>query len=325
MNEVMDDQLPDGLASYALQAAEYGVVVIDGEDPERRISWVNPAFEKLSGFERIELVGNTLRILQGGDLEQAAIGELRTAMEGERGCSVLLRSHRPDGAVYWNALRVTPWRDDLGKRWWIGYARDMSAQREMEIMLGRRSDELDIARHRGSEIETVDRLTGLQNEHSFELALELSWFSCARDRRPLSLFLFAPDFFDMYVETFGRVAGDSCLRMLARSVGAAFRRASDVAARLGEAEFAALGTNMEQDLIESHARRVCERVRALAIRNPHAPMTRVLTLSAVVLTGQPGQAPDWRALLAQARRTMAASQLAGTQQLVVQDYGSEVG
>jgi len=48
-------------------------------------------------------------------------------------------------------------------------------------------------------------------------------------------------------------------------------------------------------------------------------------LSAVVLTGQPGQAPDWRELLAQARRTMATAQLGGTQQLVVQDYGSEVG
>lgn len=323
MSSIASGRLPEDLAAYALQAAEDGIVVLDGDDADYRIAWVNTAFEKLSGLESIELVGNTLRILQGGDLEQAATGELREAMDAQRACSVLLRSHRPDGTLYWNALRVTPWRDDSGKRWWIGYARDMSAQREMEIMLGRRTDEADAAQRRVADIDTVDRLTGLQNEHSFELALELSWFSCARDRRPLALFLFSPDYFDMYIETFGRIAGDSCLRMLARSVGAAFRRVSDVAARLGEAEFAALGTNMEQQLIESHARRVCERVRALAIRNPHAPMTRVLTLSAVVLTGQPGQAPEWRALLAEARRKMAAAQLRGTQQLVVQDYGTE--
>jgi diguanylate cyclase (GGDEF)-like protein/PAS domain S-box-containing protein len=319
--QIVRGHLPEGLELKVLEAAGEGIAIIDGEHPERPVVWVNPAFEEITGFQAAELLGSNPRVLQGGDREQAGITELREAMAAERGCSVLLRNYRPEGSLYWNQLRIEPCRDAQGALWWIGYCRDVSAQREMEIILGRRSDELDVAQRRLEEVDPVDRLTGLQSERSFEVALELAWFSCARDRRSLALFLFAPDYFDVYLETFGRVAGDSCLRMVARGIGAAFRRASDVAARLGEARFAALGTGMEQDVLEPHARRVCDRVRALAIHNPHAPLGRNVTLSAAVLMVRPGRAPDWRCLLDDAQARLTAAQAAGVEQVVVKDYG----
>lgn len=318
------DRPPGGLPQEAflraLEAAGEGIVVADGELPDHPVVWVNAAFERISGFTRTDLEGSNLRVLQGGDRDQLALLELRAALGAGQGCSVLLRNYRPDGAMYWNQLRVEPWRDQAGHLWWLGFSRDVSTQREMEIMLGRRDDDGDAVDRRPPETEAVDRVTGLQSERSFELALELTWFSCARDRRSLALFLFAPDYFDTYLETFGRIAGDSCLRMVARSVAAAFRRASDISARLGDAEFAALGTDMERELLEAHARRVCDRVRALAIRNPHAPLTRTLTFSAVVLLVQPGRAPDWRGMLAAARAALAEAQLAGTERLVIREF-----
>lgn len=317
------DDLPQGLFMRALEAAGEGIVVVDGEQPEHPVAWVNAAFERISGFTQADLAGSNLRVLQGGDREQSALAELRAAVSAGLGCSVLLRNYRPDGAMYWNQLRVEPYRDESGHLWWLGFSRDVSAQQEMEIMLGRREDDVDIVRKRLPEAESVDRVTGLQNERSFELSLELTWFSCARDRRPLALFLFAPDYFDAYVETFGRIAGESCLKMVARSVAAAFRRNSDVAARIGDAEFASLGTDMAREVLEPHARRVCDRVRALALRNPHAPLTRTLTFSALVLLVRPGRAPDWRGMLAEARRALAEAQLAGTEQLLIRDFETQ--
>lgn len=314
------DDLPQGILRRALEASGEGIAVVDGERPEHPVVWVNAAFERVSGFARADLAGSNLRVLQGGDRDQPALAELRAALGAESGCSVLLRNYRADGAMYWNQLRVEPCRDDAGHLWWLGFSRDVSAQHEMEIMLGRREDDAEAADRRLPETETVDRVTGLQNERSFELSLELTWFSCARDRRPLALFLFAPDYFNSYLETFGRIAGDSCLRMVARAVSAAFRRATDVAARLGDAEFAALGTDMDREVLEAHARRVCDRVRALAIRNPHAPQARILTFSAVVLLVRPGRAPDWRGMLAQARSTLAEAQLSGTERLVIREF-----
>lgn len=321
MNPAFASPLPPGLVLKALEAAGEGVVVVDGERPDLPAVWVNAAFERLTGFAAEEIVGGNLRVLQGGDRNQPALGELREALKAERSCSVLLRNYRPDGGLYWHSLRLEPWRDPSDRLWWIGFSRDVSLEREMEIMLGRRSEELDQAQRKLAEVDPVDRLTGLQSGRSFELALELSWFSCARERRPLALFLFAPDYFDVYLETFGRVAADSCLRMLARAVGAAFRRASDVAARLEDAEFAALGTNMPAEALEGHAQRVCERVHALAIRNPHAPLNRTLTVSAVVMVARPGRAPGWRGMLAAAREELAACQAAGIEQVALKNYG----
>lgn len=315
--------LPDGLVNKVLEAADEGIAIVDGEHPEQALAWVNRAFEDMTGFTAAELVGRNLRVLQGGDRDQPGIAEIREAMSNERACRVLLRNYRPDGSLYWNQLSIEPCRDTNGALWWFGFSRDVSAQREMEIILGRRSDELDVAQRRLEEVDPVDRLTGLQSERSFEIALELAWFSCARDRRSLALFLFAPDYFDVYLDTFGRVAADSCLRMVARSIGAAFRRSSDVAARLGDAQFAALGTGMEREMLEPHARRVCERIRALAIRNPHAPLARNVTLSAAVLLVKPGRSPDWRGLLEETRRILAEAQGTGVEHLMIRDYGSD--
>jgi diguanylate cyclase (GGDEF)-like protein/PAS domain S-box-containing protein len=320
-----DPGLPGDLVLRALQAAGEGISVVDGERAEHPVVWVNEAFEKISGFGFAQLIGSNLRVLQGGDRAQPALAELHEALAGERGCSVLLRNYRPDGTMYWNNLRVEPRRSADGRLWWLGFSRDVSAEHEMKLTLGRRAEELEVERRRLSEVDSVDRLTGLQSVRSFELALELSWFSCARDGRPLALFVFAPDYFDTYLETFGRVAGDSCLRMTARSVSAAFRRASDVAGRLGESAFAALATDMQRDLLEAHARRVCDRVRSLAIHNPHAPITRALTLSAAVLLARPGRAADWRGMLQEARSALTAAQAAGVEQVVVRDYGGEDG
>lgn len=320
-HKITPAMLPEGLMLKVLEAAGEGIAIVDGEHPEGPVAWVNSAFEAITGFGAEELVGRNLRVLQGGDRDQPALAELRAGLAAEQSCSVLLRNYRPDGALYWNQLRIEPCRDAQGALWWFGYVRDVSQQREMELMLGRRSDELDVAQKRLEDVDPIDRVTGLQNERSFELALELAWFSCARDRRTLALFVFAPDYFDAYLETFGRVAGDSCLRMVARGIGAAFRRSSDVAARIGEAQFAALGTGMELDTLEPQARRVCERVRSLAIRNPHAPLGRNVTLCAVVLMVRPGRAPDWRGLLEDARNMLAAAQAAGVEQVIVKDYG----
>lgn len=312
-------KFPDGLALSALEASAEGIVLVDGQSAEQPVVWVNRAFEKLTGFSADDLLGSNLRVLQGGDRDQAERVALHEAMAQEKPCRVVLRNYRADGSVYWNDLGIVPLRDAQGALWWVGFSRDVSAQREMEIMLGRRSEELDAAQRKLVEVDPVDRLTGLQTERSFEIALELAWFSCARDRRSLVLFLFAPDAWDVYLDTFGRVAGDSGLRMLARSVGSAFRRASDVTGRIGDARFAALGVEMDRGIVESHARRVCDRVRALAIHNPRAPTGRILTMSAMVALAQPDRSADWRALLETATQGLAAAQARGIEQVVLTD------
>ena len=312
------EALMEALALPALERVEVGVAVLEDGPGDTPMRWLNPAFESMTGYARAELEGNSLRVLYRADRDQPGVIELLQAMRERAGCSVLMRCYHPDGSLYWCGLRMEPLVAADGRRWWLAFARDVSAEREMELLLGRRGEEIDLARRRLEEVDAVDRLTGLRNADGFELALELAWVSCARDRRALALFLFAPDQFDVYRETFGQVTGDSCLRMVARAVGGVFRRASDVSARIGDAQFAAVGVGMPAEVLEPHARQVCDRVRALAIRNPRAPRGREVTLSAAVVHARPEQASDWRALLARGREMLAAAQADGVEQVVLQ-------
>jgi diguanylate cyclase (GGDEF)-like protein/PAS domain S-box-containing protein len=321
MTEATGMKLPAGLARPALELAGEGIAVLDGAATEAPIVWLNTALARMTGTSSEDLLGSPLRVLCAADREQPGLAELQAGLAGEFGCSVLLRCYRPDGEMYWCRLRLEPYRSGNGRRWWLVFARDVSAQREMELLLGRREEQASAARAL-DESEASDRLTGLQTGRSFELALELAWFSCARDRRSLALFLFAPDYFDVYLETFGRETADSCLRMMAHAIAAGFRRGNDVAARLGDAQFAALGVDMPAEVLEDHAKRICERVRGLAIRNPRAPRVHDLTLSAVAMRVEPGRGSQWRGVLEQAGATLAAAQAAGVDQVLVQDYGS---
>lgn len=312
-------QLPAGLAGPALELADEGIAVLDGSAPGMPFTWLNAAFGRMSGSAPRELLGNPLRVLCAADRDQRGLAALEDAAARGKACSVLLRCYRPDGTLYWCRMRLEPWQADGGPTWWLVYARDVSAEHEMELLLGRARPG---AARGGEDAESADRLTGLLALRGFELALEWACFSCARDGRSLTLFLFAPDYFDVYLETFGRETGDSCVRMVARAVAGAFRRDNDVAGRVGDACFGALGVDMPANVIEAHAERVCERVRGLAIRNPRAPRVATLTLSAVILRVAPGQAARWQDLLEQARGMLAAAQATGVEQVVAADYGA---
>lgn len=311
--------LPEGLAGPALELAGEGIAVLAGTEARAPVEWLNPAFEQLTGFARAELLGNALWLICGADRDQPGLAEAEAALAQQSACSTMLRCYRPDGTLYWCSLRLEPCRDAADRRWCLAYVRDVSSEREMEMRLGQHSAQVE---HRLEDGDASDRLTGLQTAHAFELAVELAWFSCARDRRPLALFLFAPDYFAIYLETFGRVTGDSCLRMVARAVAGAFRRTSDVTGRIDDAGFAALGVDMPREILERHASQVCGRVRALAIRNPRAPRVSTLSLSAVVLHAHPAESPDWRACLEHGRALLAEAQDSGVESVVVQDYGA---
>lgn len=309
--------LPGDIARRALELSDVAISVVDAGHAEQPAVWVNHAFERLTGFAAEEVLGRNLRFLQGGDRDQPELAGLHDALARGAPCRVLLRNYRRDGSLFWNELRIEPVRDEGGGNWWVGFSRDYTERRQMESDLSRRSDELAAVRARLAVVEPGDRLTGLQNARSFESALERAWFICARDGRRLVQFAFAPDFFEAYGETFGRIAADSCLRMVARAVAGGFRRASDAVARLEGETFVALAVDMEDELAEAHAKRICERVRGLAIHNPRAPGGRYLTMSGGVVISRPSASGNWQQLLQDARATLAQAQGAGCEQVVL--------
>jgi len=156
-----------------------------------------------------------------------------------------------------------------------------------------------------------DRLTGLRSRTYLDNMLEHEWSACVRDSRNLTLFLFEVDHFELYVDTFGRPAGNSCLRRVAQALRACFRRDNDVCARDDGPHFACLATGDEAGPALEFAGRVCQRVRELGIHHPKSPSGRFLTISAGVATIEPGPGTGPEALRALAERHLAAATSAG--------------
>jgi len=313
--------LPEGLERRVLELTEEAVCVVDGRGEGLSVAWVNPAFERLTGYPVAEVLGKNPRFLQGGDRDQPAIGELKDAIGNGRPVSVTLRNYRADGTMFWHALRLVPMEVD-GGAWWIGFSRDVTEERRIAADLGRRGEELEGLRLRLAQVDPVDRATGLKTVRAFRMELERSWFICAREKRTLVVFLFAPDFFDVYGETFGRTASDSGLRMLGRAVSGCFRRASDMVGRTGDMQFGALALDMDEAQARDHAGRVLERARDLAIHNPRSPAGRFMTLSAGIAVGRPGPGGGWETLMDAAASALARCQGEGWERVGVADAAS---
>jgi len=105
-------------------------------DSRRRVTYVNPAFEELTGFSVREMVGQSCAILQGDDTSPEALQALRTALDAGRPFSGELLNYRKDGTPFWNALTVLPVFDAVGTLvQFVGTQRDVTARREADEQL----------------------------------------------------------------------------------------------------------------------------------------------------------------------------------------------
>ena len=129
------------LLDRAVAASSNGIVITDPKRPDDPIVYVNPAFERISGYPVDEVLGLNCRFLQGQDRDQPALDELRAALRDERESRVVLRNYRKDGTPFWNELYVSPIHDEEGTLTnFVGVQNDITERRRIEEVL-RESEE----------------------------------------------------------------------------------------------------------------------------------------------------------------------------------------
>jgi PAS domain S-box-containing protein len=87
---------------------------VDLRLPDQPLVYVNPAFERLSGFPAAEVLGRNCRFLQGRDTDLAAVGRIRRAVAAGQECSEVLLNVRADGSTWWNECTLSPVTDATG-------------------------------------------------------------------------------------------------------------------------------------------------------------------------------------------------------------------
>ena len=102
------------LRDRAIESSTNAVIIAEYRQPDLPIIYVNPAFERITGYSSAEAVGRNPRFLQAADLDQPELDAVRLALKEKRQCHVVLRIYRKDGAMYWNDLQLAPVRGDQG-------------------------------------------------------------------------------------------------------------------------------------------------------------------------------------------------------------------
>lgn len=126
-------QEPLCLDERILGAASCGIILSDAGKPDLPIVYCNPAFEKITGYSRQEVVGRNCRFLQGADTDPQVVEQIRQALRTQQEVKVVLKNYRKDGTPFWNELAISPIRDAKGRViYFVGVQTDITSRKQAQ-------------------------------------------------------------------------------------------------------------------------------------------------------------------------------------------------
>lgn len=97
------------------------------------ISYVNPAFEKTSGYSASELIGKNVSCLRSREHAEGADRNLWDTITAGKSWQGVFHNQRKDGSLYWEASTISPILDSSGEiTRYIGINENITDRRDME-------------------------------------------------------------------------------------------------------------------------------------------------------------------------------------------------
>jgi len=116
------------------------------DDPGPRVLWANDTFYQITGYEPLEVIGKTPRILQGPLTDKSVLKTLRSALEKGEACRVELLNYKKDGSTFWSEFEVTPVINEVGRdTHLISVQRDITERKQNELELRLSENRLRLA------------------------------------------------------------------------------------------------------------------------------------------------------------------------------------
>jgi diguanylate cyclase (GGDEF)-like protein/PAS domain S-box-containing protein len=221
---IEDAQAALRLRDRAIESSVNGVFISDYQRRDGPIVYVNPAFERITGYSADEAIGRSPLFLAGTDVNQPELEALQAAVKDGRQYHAVLRTYRKDGSQNWTEAHVAPVRNELNAvTHYVAILDDITDTRRYQDELGRQAN--------------YDTLTGLPNRNLLTDRVDHAISRAERTRNTIAICVIGLDQFGRVNESLGHAAGSELLQAAAARLQARLR-AVDTVARLTGDEFA---------------------------------------------------------------------------------------
>ncbi|MBI3349857.1 MAG: PAS domain S-box protein [Burkholderiales bacterium] len=108
-------------------------------DAQRRITWVNEGFTRITGYRPDEVIGQVPgHLLQFEGSDPSTVQTIRDALRNSQGCHVEMQNRSKHGHPYWMDIEIQPLHDATGQlSGFMAIELDITARKEAELALAR--------------------------------------------------------------------------------------------------------------------------------------------------------------------------------------------
>jgi diguanylate cyclase (GGDEF)-like protein len=161
----------------------------------------------------------------------------------------------------------------------LAFKREADRRKARELELLEMTSKLASANKRLRLISSQDGLTQLANRRLFDETLTQEWRRAIRQENPLTIIMIDIDYFKLFNDTYGHLAGDDCLKRVAAALNSRLRRAGDLLARYGGEEFVMLLPNTDRAGARLLAEDLRDSVEQMLIPHEQSNTAPVVTVS----------------------------------------------
>jgi len=132
------NHLPPDVLGAAVERFNDIVMVTESgpiEEPGLRVLFVNPAFERITGYRASEVLGRSPRFLQGPETSRQEIERIEAALHARKPVRAELLNYKKDGASFWVELEAnTTTSPSTGAEFFVFIERDITERKRLEAI-----------------------------------------------------------------------------------------------------------------------------------------------------------------------------------------------
>ncbi len=127
---VFEEKIEIDAAAVIVEAAESILITTAELDaPGPAIVYVNPAFERMTGWSSSEVLGKSPRIFQGPNTDPLVFNDMREKLISMRRWDGQTINYKKDGSEFWMEWSIVPLKNERGEAYqYVAVQRDVSAR-----------------------------------------------------------------------------------------------------------------------------------------------------------------------------------------------------